>query len=404
MIMITLPFFQKSTKRPSKFLTLSISSEDVKCAVFYDDPTETKLKILGAAKQPLSKGSSRAGVIIEEDNVESAAEEAIKRALENTEDDVSHLIIAAGNATVLGITTTVRYRRKEPHTPINDKEVARLYERISEAAYIEAQNEYLSTTGNADENLEIVTTSDVSLKIDGHSVKDLEGSAGLIIEAAVYHAFCPEYHIKALQSLAKKLGLSILAIGSGMYCTAQWVKKITPEISDYILVDVAEDTTNVSIVFGGGIVATKFLSLGHRHFVEQIAERMGVTMEEAGKLLKSYLNEVLSDPEMEVVGGCVKEAIKIWVMGVEILFGEFTGVKTFPSKIFLLGAGAEIPEVVKALMTDSWAKNIPFRETREVSLMEIEGLPVTDATGAVKSKDWFSNAVLSIIYKEIFDK
>jgi len=73
-------------------------------------------------------------------------------------------------------------------------------------------------------------------------------------------------------------------------------------------------------------------------------------------------------------------------------------------KIFLLGAGAEIPEVVKALMTDSWAKNIPFRETREVSLMEIEGLPVTDATGVVKSKDWFSNAVLSIIYKEIFDK
>ena len=138
--------------------------------------------------------------------------------------------------------------------------------------------------------------------------------------------------------------------------------------------------------------------------MEQIAERMGVTMEEAGKLLKSYISEVLSDPEMEVVGGCIKEAIKIWVMGIEILFGEFTGVKTFPSKIFLLGAGAEIPEVVKALMTDSWAKNIPFRETREVSLMEIEGLPVTDATGVVKSKDWFSNAVLSIIYKEIFDK
>ena len=101
MVMITLPFFQKSTKRPSKFLTLSISSEDVKCAVFYDDPTETKLKILGAAKQPLSKGSSRAGVIIEEDNVESAAEEAIKRALENTEDDVSHLIISSTKATLL---------------------------------------------------------------------------------------------------------------------------------------------------------------------------------------------------------------------------------------------------------------------------------------------------------------
>ena len=393
--MITLPFLQKSPKRPSKFITLSISSEDVKCAVFYDDPTESKLKILGAGRQGLSKDSSRAGIIVEEENVENAAGEAIKRALENTEDDVSHLIIAAGNATVLGITTTIRYRRKEPGTLINDKEVARLYERISEAAYIEAQNEYRSSTGNADEPLEIITTSNVSLKIDGHS--------GLTIEAGVYHAFCPEYHVKALQSLAKKLGLNILAIGSGMYCAAQWVKKITPEVTDYILVDVAEDTTNVSVVFGRGIVATKFLSLGYKHFVEQIAERMGVTMEEAGKLLKSYLNSALSDPEMEVVGGCIREAIKIWVMGIEILFGEFTGVKTFPSKIFLQGAGAEVPEVVEALKKDSWAKNIPFRETREVQLMEMDGLPVVDATGSVKGKDWFSNAALSIIYKEIFD-
>ncbi|KKS31237.1 hypothetical protein A2380_02405 [candidate division WWE3 bacterium RIFOXYB1_FULL_43_24] len=401
--MITLPFLQKSPKRPSKFITLSISSEDVKCAVFYDDPTESKLKILGAGRQGLSKDSSRAGIIVEEENVENAAGEAIKRALENTEDDVSHLIIAAGNATVLGITTTIRYRRKEPGTLINDKEVARLYERISEAAYIEAQNEYRSSTGNADEPLEIITTSNVSLKIDGHSVKDLEGNAGLTIEAGVYHAFCPEYHVKALQSLAKKLGLNILAIGSGMYCAAQWVKKITPEVTDYILVDVAEDTTNVSVVFGRGIVATKFLSLGYKHFVEQIAERMGVTMEEAGKLLKSYLNSALSDPEMEVVGGCIREAIKIWVMGIEILFGEFTGVKTFPSKIFLQGAGAEVPEVVEALKKDSWAKNIPFRETREVQLMEMDGLPVVDATGSVKGKDWFSNAALSIIYKEIFD-
>jgi len=188
-----------------------------------------------------------------------------------------------------------------------------------------------------------------------------------------------------------------------MYCAAQWVKKITPEVTDYILVDVAEDTTNVSVVFGRGIVATKFLSLGYKHFVEQIAERMGVTMEEAGKLLKSYLNSALSDPEMEVVGGCIREAIKIWVMGIEILFGEFTGVKTFPSKIFLQGAGAEVPEVVEALKKDSWAKNIPFRETREVQLMEMDGLPVVDATGSVKGKDWFSNAALSIIYKEIFD-
>lgn len=402
--MISLPFLQKSIKRPNKFLTLSISSEDVKCAVFYDDPDNSKLKIIGTGRRELPKDSVRAGVVIEWDEVGESAYEALKTALENSEDKVNEVIIAAGNATVLGITTTIRYKRKSPATLIDEKELDGLYKRISEAAYIEAQNEYMNTTGNSDENLEIITTSDVYLKVDGHSVKELNGISGQTVEAAVYHAFCPEFHIKALQSLAKKLGLNIIAVGSGMYCTAQWIKKTSPEVSDYILIDVAEDTTNVSVVFGGGIVATKFLSLGYKHFVEQISEKMGVTYDESKKLLGSYLNKSLSGPEMEVVGACVKEGVKIWLAGIEILFGEFTGVKTFASTIFVQGAGAEIPEVVKALDSDSWAKNVPFRDARVVSLLEADRLPVTDLTGTATSRDWFSNVVVSIIYKEIFER
>lgn len=402
--MIKLPFLQKSSEYPDKFITLSVSSEDVKCAIFYDDPEEMKLRIIGSGKQDLLKGSSRGGIIIEEDDVESAAEEALAKALETTGGDVSDVIISAGNSAVLGITTTVRYRRKEPGTAISDKEVDKLYTRISDAAKIEAQNEYLSMTGNTEESLNIIITSNVSVKIDGHSVKDLEGSSGQVIEASVFHAFSPDYHISSLQALAKNLGLNVLAFGSGMYSSAQWVKKITPEVTDYILIDIAEDTTNVAVVFAGGIVSTKFLSFGYRHFVEQISDKMGVTMDEGRKLLKTYVLEALSDPEMEIVGSCIKEAVKIWVLGLEILFGEFTGVKTFPSKIFVQGVGAEIPETVKTLMSDSWAKNIPFRDLKEVSLMEIDGLPIVDSTGTVDGKGWFNNIILSIIYKEIFEK
>ena len=108
--------------------------------------------------------------------------------------------------------------------------------------------------------------------------------------------------------------------------------------------------------------------------------------------------------EQRVLHSCIKEAVKIWVLGLEILFGEFTGVKTFPSKIFVQGVGAEIPETVKTLMSDSWAKNIPFRDLKEVSLMEIDGLPIVDSTGTVVGKGWFNNIILSIIYKEIFEK
>lgn len=400
--MISIPFFQKTSKQPNKFLTLTIGTEEVKCVVFYKDPEEEKLKIIGSGKRVLPKGSVRSGIIIEDDDVEIATGEAIRAATENLEDEVRDVIISAENPTVLGITTTARYKRKDHAATISEKEVKSFYDYVSDAAYIEAQNEYLATTGNPDEPLEIITTSDVYLKIDGHSVGDAEGNEGKIIEGAVFHAFCPEFHIKSLQNISKKLGLKIIAIGSEMYCTAQWIKKILPETLDYILLDVAEDTTSVAVVFGGGIVSTKFLSMGHKHFVKQISEKMGVTIEESERLLLSFIENKLAAPEMEVVAGCIKEAAKIWLSGIEILFGEFTGVKTFPSKIFLQGKGTEIPEIVRAVTSDSWTKNIPFRDERAVSLLELDGLSVTDSTGQVKGKEWFNNVILSIIYSEIF--
>ncbi len=397
--MISLPFFQKNPKVPNKFITLTFNSKDVKCTVFFADGRN--LKIIGFGSYVLEEESVRNGIIIDQEDVEKAANEALIKATENIEDRVDSVIFGTNNATCLGLTTTMRYKRKTSE-PLSRNEVLELYKRVSDAAYIEAENEYLNITGNPDENLETITTSDVYLKIDGVYEKDLENKQGQMVEAAIYHAFAPEFHVKTVQGLCKKLGLNLLAVGSEMYSTVQWMRRTSPEFSDYIIIDVAEDASNIAIVFGNGIVATKTVSVGYKHFVISISDRMGVTMSEAEKLFKSYLSKTISESEMVLIGDCVKETARIWLLGMEIAFNEFAGVKTFASKLFVLGAGSYIPEIVEGLTSEIWAKNIAFKEPPTVSLIESEKLPVSDSTGMLKGKEWINNLMLSIIFEEIF--
>lgn len=396
-----LPFFSKRAEPINKFLTVTITSNDVSCLAFYHD--EDKYKIIGFGKQELEQDVVRSGVVIESEQVELALYTAVTSALENLEEEILNTIFGVTGDLCLGQMTTVRLKRAE-RSPITKKELDDLYARINEAALIQAQNDYLETTGNAEAGLENVTVSNVYLKLDNQQVADLEGREGGVIEAAVFNAFSPNFHLTTLQHLTKKTGLKIMAIGSELYALTQWIKKTNRLLMDYIVVDVSWDTTNVAIVFGGGIVATKSLGIGFNHFVKEISEKMGLTINEAKNVLQGYMYGKLTESEGFVVQNCLKDALGIWVLGMEILYKEFTGVKTFPESVYVTGVGADITDVMDTMETEPWTRSIPFKEPPQFTKVNFSNLEIMDATGKILGTEWINTAALSIIYGEIYGK
>jgi hypothetical protein len=120
-------------------------------------------------------------------------------------------------------------------------------------------------------------------------------------------------------------------------------------------------------------------------------------------MLKSYIAGKLTESETGLVQGCIIEILNIWLAGLEIMFNEFSNVKTFAPIIYLTGYGAEIKDVIATLKSEPWTKSIPFGTFPEILKVNFSDFSkISDATGKVGGPEWLSNISMSIIYEEIF--
>lgn len=397
--MFKLPSFKKEHEEINKFLSININARDVKCLAFYFDGDV--FKIIGSGIYDLPDGCVRNGMVLDMNIVVDAIKKVAVKATEGLNDTITKAIVGVDGGIATGITTTVKMK-KPNFDPIQPHEIDSLYKRVGDEAYIQAKNRVFENTGDADMNISSITTSDVYIKIDGQRALSLEGQKGQNVEIAIFNSFIPTFHIKSLQDAIKKAGLEILAIGSQMYSLVGWIKQPPKETVDFVLINLSEDSTDVGAVFGGGIASTRTLNMGYLHFLEHIGLKMGLSKKESETIIKMYNAGKLSESEISMVGSFLNEVLEIWVDGLELLFDDFPGVKTFAPKVFLSGCGMDIRDINQAIRDKPWTKSIPFKEQPEFA-----GLSFTD-TGTIinstehdLSTDWVYLASTSLIFREI---
>ncbi len=397
--MFKLPSFKKEQEETNKFLSININARDVKCLAFYFDGDV--FKIIGSSVFDLPDGCVRNGMILDTNTIVGALKKVSDQATDGLNEPINKGIVGVEGGITTGITTTVRMKKPNLN-PIQSDEIDSLYKRVEDEAYIQAKNRVFENTGDVDMDISSITTSDVYIKIDGQKALSLEGQKGQNVEIAIFNSFIPTFHIKSLHDAIKKAGLDIIAIGSQMYSLVGWIKQPPKETTDFVLINLSEDSTDVGAVFGGGITSTRTLNLGYLHFLEHIGLKMGLSRKESETILKMYNAGKLSESEISMVRSFLNEALEIWVDGLELLFDDFPGVKTFAPKVFLSGCGMEIRDISQAVKEKPWTKSIPFKEEPEFT-----GLSFTDTGSIINSTDkdlstdWVYLASTSLIFREI---
>lgn len=118
-------------------------------------------------------------------------------------------------------------------------------------------------------------------------------------------------------------------------------------------------------------------SIGGRSFTHQIAQRLGLSLEDAEKL------KLLSDsPKMKPhirkkFDAAIGRNLEVWQSGIELAIEEFDQIETLPGQILLCGGGAGLSDIPELLATGDWYKELPFARRPVVSLIEpdtIEGI------------------------------
>lgn len=371
-----------SSHKTKNFACVEITSDYVRCLVLEPPVTPSEdFKVLGVSKIAIEKGFVRAGLIIDTDRISAA----VKSAVLDAGKDVDHLskeviVSIAGELSICNI-TTVKMTRPE-NTPLKRKEINAIYSTISQSSLENAALLFMQSTGNVDIKMELILSSDVYFKLDGVVVDALENKKGTDLEIASFSSFSPQFNVSTIELVCKKAGLKLLGISPQLYGLALMLKKLKGEYFDGVILNISSDFTEVGIVFGGGLVATKTLAIGSSHFTRVISERLGLSYKDAKLKKIQYINTTLSSEDTLLLQETTSELLELWLDGIQLLFEEFEGVKTFSSKVYITGEDIDFPGLLDILSKEPWTKSIAFKAPPEYIKVTCEDFTMlSDTTG-----------------------
>ncbi|MCX6783963.1 MAG: cell division FtsA domain-containing protein [candidate division WWE3 bacterium] len=150
-----------------------------------------------------------------------------------------------------------------------------------------------------------------------------------------------------------------------------------------ILLDIGGETTDIAVIFGGGITGNRTLGLGGRFFSQIISERLGNSINEAELKKISYGEKRLPEDQLALISESLKDLIPVFLKGLEVGLSDIEGIKLLPSEILISGGGSLLPDVVKFISDPAWSHNLPIKgELKVRNLMPPDlGLPSDNILG-----------------------
>ncbi len=279
------------------------------------------------------------------------------------------VVIGIAGELVKGTTSSLAARREDPRRPLDEAELQFVVERVQDDALREAERRIGWESGIQRLDVRLVHAAIVEMKIDGYPVSNPIGFTGAHIELAIFNAFAPMVHLGALQSVAAALDLALLGVIAEPYAVATCLAPRELGDTGAVFIDVGGGTSDVALVRHGGIAGTKMLALGGRAFTKGLAERFDLTFERAEALkLAAADGEELPEPAVprqEVDGALLADA-GIWLDGMELMIGDLADGELLPSRIYVCGGGARLPQISEVLGGDAWWRHLPFARRPEV--------------------------------------
>lgn len=364
-------------------VALDIGTEFVKALIAKMENDQLKIVGVGRVRQDISDMHS--GAIADIAGVVQNCERALSEAEEQAGMQAKRVVIGIAGELVKGVTNTIRYRRPQPDRPLDVSEMELIIEKVQERAQGKAQKQIALETGNEEVEVKLVNSALVSIHIDGYKVSNPIGFQGKDVSVQIYTAFAPMVHIGALERVADELALELIAVAAEPFAVSRSVLG-NDASSNFtaILADVGGGTTDIAVVNDGGVEGTRMFGIGGRSFTRTISSEMDLTYKDAEKLKVNLNHEQIKPTVKKQAEAAIEKTLEVWLAGVELALGEFDSVDHLPNRILLCGGGSSLEQLVSALETSEWYKNLPFAKrpsVHHISPREVIG--IEDITGDV---------------------
>jgi cell division protein FtsA len=345
---------------------LDVGTEFAKALVFEIEDGKGVVRGVGRKRQGLAHMQS--GTVADISAVVDNCAVALQEAEEMAGFRPEQVVIGIAGELVKGFTTFHDQQRVKADVPISEAELGKLIEGVQRQAMREAERSVTWETGLQSVDVRLVHAAVVGAWIDGYAVTNPIGFQGRNVRIAIFDAFAPLVHLGALQTVAAKLDLELVAVVAEPYAVARVLDSEQVRQGGALFVDVGGGTTDVALVRQGGIEGTRMFALGGRAFTKSIADRLDLPFPRAEALKVDYARGIAGDraPEVRQI---VADDVAVWAAGVELVLEELAAGDLLPGRIHVCGGGSRLPEIREALAAEGFAKRLPFARPPEVSIL-----------------------------------
>ncbi len=370
-------------EQPEYIVGLDIGTENVKALVGQVHGDRIEIIGMGRAHQDLA--DMQAGAIADIASVVANCDQALSQAEKMAGVNARGAVIGIAGELVKGITTSVKFSRKDPSKPLDMPEMEKIIGLVQERALTKAKTQLAWELGGKDVEIRLVNSALVSITIDGYAISSPIGFQGREVLIQLYTAFAPLVHIGALERTANELDLELLAVAAEPFAVARGVIGNDPNANmSAILMDVGGGTTDIAVLNEGGVEGTKMFGIGGRAYTRSVERDLSTDFEQAETLKLAVESNKVPAHKKAKIKDALQKTLDVWMGGVELALGEFTKLDHLPHRILLCGGGSSLEMLMDELAETNWYTSLPFTRkpvVQHISPDQVVG--IVDKTGAV---------------------
>ena len=375
--------FRKKREADTHLLVLDIGTEFVKALICRVEGGHGF--VMGYGKVRQAWGNMTAGAVTDIAAVTNVCEQALHAAAKMAGVLPEQTILGIAGELVTGKTATITYTRPDPRARIDLDELKAIVARVQQKAFADMRQFISTHTGVAEVDVKLVHAAIIGTEIDTRPVSSPIGFQGTEVSMSVFNAFAPLVHFGALQTIAAELDLDTLAILAEPYAVSRALEGEASGGESAIYIDVGGGTTDIAVVQGQSLKLHMF-AIGGRTFTKRIAQSFQISHHTAEQMKLDYAQNKLPEKETAAVRKALATDTDVWLAGVELALCEMAGKSELPSRVYLCGGGARLPELKTALESAEFSESIPISGRLSVRFLVPDDFGnFTDETGLLRS-------------------
>jgi len=260
-----------------------------------------------------------------------------------------------------------KFSRRNPKEAIGKREAKEVYDRVLRETKKNYSLFYSKETGILPQDIQIINSENIEIKIDGYRVPGLLGYEGKTLEFKFLLTFSLRDNFKKYKKIIDDLDLRSVSITH----QSQNLQQIAKEHPDCILIDIGGEITQIFLIREEKLEIAEDFNIGGADFTSALSQSLGLQKERARSLKERYSKGELSESVRERIKEHLERITEEWLFELKSKIANRKIL--FPPNIFLFGGGSLLPDISETLEKAKW-ENTSFIESPKVELIRQKDL------------------------------